>query len=401
MVLHRPAVGDAMVCSRCGKPLPPGNSLCPTCHAPGIAPLKTPGAWVPPAARAAAAHGRAAAVAAGPETGHAWYAGFWIRVVAYAIDAVVSGIAATVVGAVVGGPLGFLAAAGAPLGAVVAPVVLVATIATYWLYFAVMESSARQATVGKMALGLAVTDDAGGRIGFGRATGRYLGKLLSAVVLGIGFLMAGLTERKQALHDLVAGTVVVRRRQGGTGLVVAIVAAVVAGTVLAGIAAAIAIPNFVRYQLRARSSEALVQLPALARAERAHAKDVGGFVPLALPAGAAPGRAKLQWSAEDLAAARALGWAVEDATWFAYAVAVGAAEDGTEGISLCAESDLDGDGTFAVVALWSPPTDGAGAAKARPPAAPCAHAIQLHREAAFREGDPIGVPVRLSPADVF
>ena len=81
----------------------------------------------------------------------------------------------------------------------------------YWLYFAALESSRRQATLGKMALGIKVTDLAGGRIGFGRATGRYFAKYLSAAILMIGFVMAGFTARKQALHDLVAGTLVVDR----------------------------------------------------------------------------------------------------------------------------------------------------------------------------------------------
>jgi len=79
-----------------------------------------------------------------------------------------------------------------------------------WLYFALMESSAKQATVGKMALGIVVTDLDGRRIGFGRATGRYFAKILSALTLGIGFLMAGFTERKQALHDMVASCLVIR-----------------------------------------------------------------------------------------------------------------------------------------------------------------------------------------------
>jgi uncharacterized RDD family membrane protein YckC len=79
-----------------------------------------------------------------------------------------------------------------------------------WLYYALMESSAKQATVGKMALGIIVTDLEGRGIGFGRATGRYFAKILSALILGIGFLMAAFTERKQGLHDMVASTLVVK-----------------------------------------------------------------------------------------------------------------------------------------------------------------------------------------------
>ena len=78
-----------------------------------------------------------------------------------------------------------------------------------WLYFALMESSANRATVGKMALGIIVTDMQGNRISFARATGRYFAKFLSAMILLIGYIMAGLTEKKQALHDKIADTLVI------------------------------------------------------------------------------------------------------------------------------------------------------------------------------------------------
>jgi uncharacterized RDD family membrane protein YckC len=74
-----------------------------------------------------------------------------------------------------------------------------------------MESSARQATLGKMALKLAVTDLEGERIGFGRATGRYFAKFLSWLTLLVGFFMAGFTQRKQGLHDILAKTLVISR----------------------------------------------------------------------------------------------------------------------------------------------------------------------------------------------
>jgi uncharacterized RDD family membrane protein YckC len=80
-----------------------------------------------------------------------------------------------------------------------------------WLYFSLMESSVWQATLGKKALGLTVTDLEGRRIGFGRATGRYFAKILSSLTLFIGYMMAGFTEKKQALHDIIAGTLVLRK----------------------------------------------------------------------------------------------------------------------------------------------------------------------------------------------
>ena len=74
------------------------------------------------------------------------------------------------------------------------------------------ESSARQATLGKMAFGIVVTDVHARRISFARATGRFFGKVLSNLTFCIGYLLAAFTDRKQALHDLIAGTLVVRAR---------------------------------------------------------------------------------------------------------------------------------------------------------------------------------------------
>jgi len=80
-----------------------------------------------------------------------------------------------------------------------------------WAYFAGMESSPLQATVGKLAIGLSVTQENGERISFGQATGRFFGKIVSALTLSIGFMMAGWTSSKQALLDIMAGTFVHRK----------------------------------------------------------------------------------------------------------------------------------------------------------------------------------------------
>lgn len=80
----------------------------------------------------------------------------------------------------------------------------------YWLYFATFESSRWQATPGKKALGLRVTDLEGRRLSFIRASARHFGKIISSLLFGIGFLMAGFTEKKQALHDMLAGCLVLR-----------------------------------------------------------------------------------------------------------------------------------------------------------------------------------------------
>ena len=119
------------------------------------------------------------------------YAGFWRRFVAIVIDGIILGMAFTLINRITG-------------------------LSTYWLnltgglfYFALMESSPYQATLGKMALGIKVTDYAGRRISFARAVGRYLGKIISSIILGIGYLLAGFSAKKQALHDMIAGTLVV------------------------------------------------------------------------------------------------------------------------------------------------------------------------------------------------
>ena len=80
-----------------------------------------------------------------------------------------------------------------------------------WLYYAGMESSSSQATIGKMLMGIKVTDMQGKRITFARASGRFFAKILSKSILYIGFIMAAFTEKKQGLHDVLAKTLVVNK----------------------------------------------------------------------------------------------------------------------------------------------------------------------------------------------
>ncbi len=137
------------------------------------------------------------------------YAGFWKRFAAYIIDGIVINIAMTIIGYALG--VGYLnSIADAAAGRSAAYTII--DILVFWLYFALLESSSRQATLGKMALGIIVTDLDGRRISFVRATVRQLSKILSTLTLFIGWLMAGFTEKKQALHDMIAGTLVVNKR---------------------------------------------------------------------------------------------------------------------------------------------------------------------------------------------
>ena len=147
------------------------------------------------------------------------YAGFWRRVGAALADGVILALAMAAIGWL-GVPIYQRSdvsthLAGASVSASfdvdLTALGMVIGVLLWWLYFAVLESSRWQATLGKLALSIKVTGLDGGRIGFGRATIRTAAKYLSAAILLIGFLMAGFTRRKQALHDLVAGTLVVDR----------------------------------------------------------------------------------------------------------------------------------------------------------------------------------------------
>jgi uncharacterized RDD family membrane protein YckC/Tfp pilus assembly major pilin PilA len=137
------------------------------------------------------------------------------------------------------------------------------------LYYALLESSRHQASVGKMALGIKVTDSHGARLSFARALGRWAAVALSYLTLYVGFLMAAFTARKQALHDLVANTLVVdrwaytdtpeRQQRGLSGCLVAFLVGMGLMIALAvlGILAAIAIPAYQDYSQRARVAEIL------------------------------------------------------------------------------------------------------------------------------------------------
>jgi hypothetical protein len=92
----------------------------------------------------------------------------------------------------------------------------VLVVAGGWLYFSLLQSSDWQASVGMRALGLSVIGYDGGRISFARATGRYFASFVSGFICYVGYLLIAFTERKQALHDLMASTLVVRARPGAT-----------------------------------------------------------------------------------------------------------------------------------------------------------------------------------------
>ena len=144
------------------------------------------------------------------------YGGFWVRLAAVLIDAIVIDIVVLPLAFLLGGMIAVasvatrMPAGGAQIVGMVVGFGL--GVFAAWIYEAAMESSAKRATLGKMILGLQVTDMNGDRICFLRATARHFAKYLSGLSLLIGYIMAGLSERKQALHDRMANTLVTYRR---------------------------------------------------------------------------------------------------------------------------------------------------------------------------------------------
>ncbi|MGH9741632.1 MAG: RDD family protein [Candidatus Acidiferrum sp.] len=208
-----------MYCSKCGSEIPSTTSFCSACGQaipalPSMSPVSTAMAPMPPAPM----------VPLQPAYSGVVYAGFWLRAVAYLIDAIISGVAFLILLI----PLFVLTGAGAALGKIISDddvgndlgafmgfgfifgfvaIVLVVS----WLYYAISESSSWQATLGKKILNLKVTDMSGQPISFGRASGRYFGKIITSMIpLFIGYIMAGFTEKKQALHDMIASCLVLR-----------------------------------------------------------------------------------------------------------------------------------------------------------------------------------------------
>jgi uncharacterized RDD family membrane protein YckC len=194
-------MADALFCSQCGTQNTAGAVFCQRCGA-GLQPRTQ-------ITTGAAPVGAYVASSAG-------YGGFWIRFVAFVIDGIIISIACIPVVMVLGAmglvhhptiihgrfdetDMAALIALSFTLRLVLA--------AISWLYEALLTSSTWQGTVGKKILNLKVIDEAGNRISFARATGRHFAKYLSSFLF-IGFIMAAFTDRKRALHDIIAGTLV-------------------------------------------------------------------------------------------------------------------------------------------------------------------------------------------------
>jgi uncharacterized RDD family membrane protein YckC len=204
-----------LYCSKCGGALASGVAFCGTCgQATYVAAAPVGGLMVAnPVAIGAPAYAYAQVA----------YAGFWLRFVAYLIDALVLSVCFVAILI----PLIFLTGLGTALekihpredpgeiGALLGVTAIFAVIGIAivgtWVYHAYMESSDWQATVGKRALNLKVTDLEGRPVSFGRASGRHFAKIISGLIpLGIGYIIAGFTDKKQAIHDMVASCLVLR-----------------------------------------------------------------------------------------------------------------------------------------------------------------------------------------------
>ena len=144
------------------------------------------------------------------------YGGFWLRFLAALVDGII--LAIPMYGLMFIFMDSFMdfsnpeaMAEEPPMGGMM--MFIVAGIVLQWLYYAILESGKNQATIGKMALNLKVTDIDGGRVSFLQATGRHFGKIISGLIIYIGYIMAGFTEKKQALHDMMASCLVVKKNK--------------------------------------------------------------------------------------------------------------------------------------------------------------------------------------------
>ncbi len=143
---------------------------------------------------------------------HRQYASFWRRALAALVDfplaclfTVLFVLVVTVAALLIAEVMGARAETEQEIGEALA---LAAGVISQWLYFGLSESSRWQATLGKRILGIRVTDFEGNRINFQKATNRYFAKYLSALPAGLGFAKVLLSENRQALHDSLAGTLV-------------------------------------------------------------------------------------------------------------------------------------------------------------------------------------------------
>lgn len=188
-----------MTCAHCGRESIEGSTFCSHCGQPFSGSQPADPAPLPPAPPV-----HVAPSAPG-------YAGFWRRLAAYLVDYIVVIVGIFLFFFVLGMAVTIASGGRDPNEKIFEVLGYLIGLPAVWLYFALCESSSWQATLGKRALGIKVTDVNGQPVSFARATGRYFGKIISGLLLFAGFIMIAFTERKQGLHDLMADCLVVRR----------------------------------------------------------------------------------------------------------------------------------------------------------------------------------------------
>lgn len=195
-----------MFCSQCGARAVTDARFCVGCGA-QVALAADAGAGV------VSVTSNAFSPAPSKDSAETRHAGFWYRVLAALIDTILCQVVVFIIAFIVA--LGVTlpmaeTSTGSELEAIGGGVGFLVGIVIQWLWFTIPESSNWQGSPGKKLLGLKVTDEQGRRIGFGRANARYWSKILSAIILCIGFLMVAFTEKKQGLHDKIAETLVIK-----------------------------------------------------------------------------------------------------------------------------------------------------------------------------------------------
>ena len=182
-----------MVCSECGAQNPDDAKFCIGCGAKFVSRIEDVSS-----------------------TSYSGFGGFWERFLAYCIDSAILTLGSVVVGFFGAFFIGFILAL---IGMEVEEmenffvgVYYILAFVLSWLYFTIMESSKLQATLGKKICNLVVTDTSGNRITFSRANGRFWSKFISGAIFCIGYIMVAFTEKNQALHDMVADTVVLKKK---------------------------------------------------------------------------------------------------------------------------------------------------------------------------------------------
>jgi uncharacterized RDD family membrane protein YckC/Tfp pilus assembly major pilin PilA len=206
-----------------------------------------------------------------PATPVPLYGGFWIRFAAHFVDCFIIWVGTSLIAVVLYIAASSVSATGANV------LIGLGLLVLGQLYHAYFVSSAKMATPGKRLCGLYVTDKDGHRLGFGRALWRNVAALFSYLTLCIGFLMAGFTSRKQALHDMIAGTVVHRQPGTSAPVAVVIVVAMFLVVVVGGILAAIGVSSFEEYGVKAKISGTIAGMSRAKAPIAAYAAEKGAW----------------------------------------------------------------------------------------------------------------------------